>query len=282
MMPAHGRIAGVLHDFVPIAASGARGRDRRDLSRPVAGTAAIDAQIQGLLGASGAKAVNAALTGAQNSSGQANTASIVSIIVLLISASGVFGELRSALNKIWEVEPPDSSGLRGMLRERIFSFGMVLAIGFLLLASLVFSAVLAAASSFLGDIVPMPHLIAGIIDLAISIAGIGAVFALTFKYVPAAHIGWRQAWIGGLMTAVVFTIGKYLIGLYLAKAAVGSAYGAAGFVVVVIVWVYYTAQIFFFGAKFTHVLGSKAPARLAETSRAAPFRVHSQRPQQQS
>jgi membrane protein len=242
----------------------------------------LTGQIQRLVGPVGAQAVDATLKGARNSSAQANIASIVSILLLLISASGVFGELRTALNKIWEVQPVDSSSLRGMLRERIFSFGMVLAIGFLLLASLVLSAGLAAAASFLGDIVPMPHLLAGITDLVISLAGVSAVFALTFKYVPAARIGWREAWMGGALTALLFTVGKYLIGVYLAKAAVGSAYGVAGSVVVVIVWVYYTAQIFYFGAEFTHVLGSNAPARMAEPSRAAPFRVRSQRPQQQT
>jgi membrane protein len=247
--------------------------DRSDVSRQ------LTTQIQGLVGQAGAKAIDATLSSAQNQSGKAGAASIVSIVLLLISASGVFGELRSALNKIWEVEPANSNGIMGMLRERIFSFGMVLAIGFLLLASLILSAVLAAASSFLGGIVPMPHLLAGLLDLMISLGGVSFVFALTFKYVPAANVSWRNAWLGGLITAVLFSIGKYLIGFYLAKAAVGSAYGAAGSVVVVIVWVYYTAQIFFFGAEFTHVAGTTDEAA-ARARHRAPFEMRSPQPQQ--
>jgi membrane protein len=137
-------------------------------------------------------------------------------------------------------------------------------VAFLLIASLVFSAGLAAASGFLGSVVPMPHLLAGIIDLTISLAGVTAVFALMFRYVPAAQVGWRQAWWGGLLTGILFTLGKYAIALYIAKASVGSAYGAAGSVVVVIVWLYYTSQIVFFGAEFTHVIGTPGRAVVAD------------------
>jgi membrane protein len=221
----------------------------------------LSAEVQALIGSAGAQALSTTLNSAQKSPSQGVFATAVSLLVVLFSASGVCGELRSALNKIWEVDPDSGSGLWSIVRERLFSFGMVLAVAFLLLASLVLSTILAAASGFLGSVVPMPHLRAAIIDLIISLIGITAVFALTFRYVPATTIPWGPALQGGLLTAVLFTVGKYAIGAYLAKAAVGSAYGAAGSVVVVIVWMYYTAQIVFFGAEFTHVISSQ-PALL--------------------
>jgi len=207
-------------------------------------------QIQGLIGPAGAKTLQATLDSAQNSQ-SGGTASIISLLVLIFGASGVCGELRTSLNKIWEVDPDANAGIWSMVRDRLFSFGMVLAVGFLLLAALIFSAALAVLATFLGGLIPFPHLLASAIDLGISVFGIGAVFALIFRYVPSAQVSWRQAWTGGLMTSVLFSIGKYLIGFYLAKAAPGSAYGAAGSVIVIILWVYYTAQIVFFGAEFT-------------------------------
>jgi membrane protein len=209
-------------------------------------------QIKGLIGAEGAQTVQATLDNAQKSQ-SGGAASIVSLLVLVFGASGVCGELRSALNRIWEVGDAPDAGIWAMVRDRLFSFGMVLAVGFLLLAALILSTVLAVVSTLVGNIVPFPHVLAAGVDLVISFFGIGAVFALIYRYVPSARIGWRQAWIGGLMTSVLFAIGKYLIGFYLAKAAPGSAYGTAGSVIVIIVWVYYTAQIVFFGAEFTHV-----------------------------
>jgi membrane protein len=140
-----------------------------------------------------------------------------------------------------------------MVREKLFSFGLVLSVGFLLVAALVLSAVLAVVTTFLGGLVPIPHFLAVAIDLSVSLAGVGTVFALIFRYVPAAKVPWRQAWKGGMITSALFTAGKYLTGIYLAKAAPGSAYGTAGSVVVVIVWVYYTSQIVFLGAEFTHL-----------------------------
>ena len=230
----------------------------------------LTGQAQDLLGSSGAQALNAALASAQKNSGKGISASVISFLLLLVGASGVFAELRSALNKIWDVKPNSNAGIWGMLRERIFSFGMVLAVGFLLMTSLVFSAMLAALSSYFGNLVSMPHLVAGIIDLVISLMGVAAVFALMFRYVPAADVGWREAWIGAALTSVLFALGKYLIGIYLSKAAVGSAYGAAGSIVVVIVWIYYTAQIIFFGAEFTHVIGSQTRGTASDKTSAEP------------
>jgi membrane protein len=228
----------------------------------------ITGQIQGLIGAGGAEAIQNTIASAQNSQ-SGGSVSVISVLILLFGASGVFGELRSALNRIWEVDPSSNGEIWSMLRERIFSFGMVLSVGFLLVAALILSAVLAVIARFLGGLVPFPHLVAATVDFMISLFGVGAVFALIFRYVPAANIPWRQALKGGIMTSALFAIGKYLIGFYLAKSAPGSAYGAAGSVIVIIVWVYYTAQIVFLGAEFTHAYA--LPPRTAQNRQNRPL-----------
>lgn len=239
----------------------------------------LTSQAHSLLGQAGDQVLNETLSSTQKSSGGGWAASAVSFLVLLISASGVFGELRSALNKIWEVQAQAAAGIWGMIRERLLSFGMVLSVGFLLIASLVASAVLTAASGYLGSVLPMPAPVAWLIDFAISLFGIAAVFALMFRYVPASRIRWKQAWYGGLFTAVLFTLGKYALSFYLGKAAPGSAYGAAGSIVVVIVWIYYTAQIVFFGAEFTHVLAAGASVTNTQAQQSRPFVIRTDRPQ---
>lgn len=227
----------------------------------------ILSQVQGMTGQDGAKTVRAMIEHAQKPA-SGTFASIIGLITLLFGASGVFGELRSALNKIWEAKPETSSGILGMIRERFFSFGMVLAIGFLLLVSLILSAGLAALGKFFGGVLPMPEFVLSGINFLVSLAAISVLFALIFKYVPETKIAWKDIWVGAIATAFLFTVGKFLIGLYLGKAGVGSAYGAAGSLIVVIIWVYYSSLIFFFGAEFTHVLersqGSPAQEAVAK------------------
>jgi membrane protein len=138
-----------------------------------------------------------------------------------------------------------------MLRERVFSFGMVLSIGFLLMVSLLVSTALSILSKFFSGLLPIPISVLGAVNFLVSIAGIAALFGLIFRFVPAARTPWRHLWPGSMVTALLFTVGKSLIGLYLGKASVGSTYGAAGSIIVLIVWVYYSAQIFLFGAEFT-------------------------------
>ena len=162
---------------------------------------------------------------------------------------------------MWDVKPESEGGVWESIKQRFFSFGMVLAVGFLLLVSLVISAALAVIGKFFAGFLPMPALVLSAIDVVVSLAGTAVLFALIFRYVPETKIAWKDVWIGAAATALLFTIGKFLIGLYLGKAAVGSAYGAAGSLVVVIVWVYYSAMIFLFGAEFTHVLDSGGPGR---------------------
>lgn len=212
----------------------------------------IVAQVEAMIGNEGANAVRGMMQHAQKPAA-GTLASIVGLITLLFGASGVFGELQAALNKIWDVQPA-AAGIWATIKQRFFSFGMVLAVGFLLLVSLVLSAALAAMGKFFGGILPLPELALNAIHILVSLTGIAFLFALIFKYVPQTKVAWRDVWVGAVATALFFTLGKHLIGLYLGKAAVGSPYGAAGSLVVVIVWVYYSSMIFLFGAQFTRVL----------------------------
>jgi membrane protein len=208
-------------------------------------------QVQAMIGPEGGKAVETMLINAQKpAAGLVGT--VIGLLSLLFGASGVFTELRSVLNMIWDVNPEKTAGIVGMLRERFFSFGMVLSIGFLLLVSLILSTVLAAMGKFFGGLLPVPAPILVALNFTISFAGIAALFALIFRFVPETKVRWNDVWLGAIVTALFFTIGKTLIGFYLGKSGVGSTYGAAGSIIVVIVWVYYSAQIFFFGAEFTH------------------------------
>lgn len=172
---------------------------------------------------------------------------------LLLGASGLFGQLQDALNSIWRVESKEGRGFWGLLQDRFLSFMAVLGTGFLLLVSLVLSAGLAVFGKWFGALLPAPELVLQAINLVVSFAVITLLFAMMFKVLPDAQIAWQDVWTGAAMTAFLFTIGKFLIGLYLGKSDVGSAYGAAGSLVILLVWVYYSAQILLFGAEFTQV-----------------------------
>ncbi len=213
----------------------------------------IIAQMQYAIGDQGADAVRAVL---QNPPKPATSllTSIFGIATLIFGASGVFGELRDALNTMWDVKAKSGNGLLRLVRERFATFGMVLGVGFLLLVSLMLSTVTAGAGKFFAAILPVPETVVHIGNDVVSLAVIGLLFTLIFKIVPDTPIAWKDVWIGALATAFLFTIGKVLIGLYLGKAALASAYGAAGSMVAVTVWVYYSSLIFFFGAEFTHEL----------------------------
>jgi len=178
---------------------------------------------------------------------------IVGVIVLFLGASGVFQELRSGLNNIWESEAKVSSGIWGMLRERVLSFGMVLSLGFVLMVSLVVSAALAAMSKYFSGLLPISPIVLEVVNFIVSFVGIAALFACILKFVPAAPVAWRDVRVGAIATALLFVVGKWALGFYLGKSSPGSAYGAAGSLVVLVSWVYYSAQIFYFGAEFTHV-----------------------------
>src|SRR5215471_14113553 len=185
-------------------------------------------------------------------------ANVIGLVTLLLGASGVLIELRTALNHLWGIDPPESaSGLRGMIKDRFLSFGMVLGVGFLLLVSLSISAGLALLGKFFAGFGWLPPLFWEAINFVISIAVVWGTFSLIFRFVPDARLPWASIFRGAAVTAILFTLGKTAIGIYLGKAGVGSAYGAAGSLVVLIVWIYYSAQIFYFGAIFTHVYAQK-------------------------
>lgn len=230
----------------------------------------VTGQLQALIGTDGAKAVESVLANAKTpSSGILGT--IVGVAILLFGASGVFGELQDSLNVIWEVQPRPGRGIKGFIRDRFFSFTLVLGVAFLLLVSLVLSAGLAAAGSLFEQRLPGGEVMWQVINFVISIGTITVLFGLIFKVLPDVKIQWRDVWIGALFTAVLFTLGKFAIGLYLGRSTIASPYGAAGSVVVLVVWVYYSAQILFFGAEFTQVYARHHGSRLRPTKNAVPI-----------
>ena len=226
-------------------------------------------QIRSLVGTEGGRAIEAMLANAPKH-GAGVVATVVGLATLLYGASGVFGQLQDALNTIWEVEPKPGRGLWGFVRDRFLSFTMVLGTGFLLLVSLVLSTALAAAGKYLGGFLPdwAPALQA--LDLAVTFAVITLLFAMIFKYLPDVEIAWGDVWLGGVSTAALFLVGKFAIGLYLGRSGIGSAYGAAGSFVVLLVWINYSAQILFFGAEFTQVYAKRHGSRITPARGAEP------------
>ena len=180
-------------------------------------------------------------------------ASWISIGVLLLGASGIFAQLQDALNTVWKVKPQPGQGILPFLRRRIFSFLMVLAIGFLLILSLIISAVISTLSRYRVDSLPGSAVLWENIDFILSLSLITFLFCLMFKYVPDAKIAWKDVIVGSVITALLFLFGKFLLGWYLSKGSLGSAYGAAGSLIVFLAWVYYSAQIVLLGAEFTQV-----------------------------
>jgi membrane protein len=225
-------------------------------------------EVQKLVGPQAKDSIHTILIhGRQSYSGVFST--VVGVVVLFLGASGVFQELRSGLNNIWDSEAKVKSGIWGMLQERVLSFGMVLSLGFVLMVSLLVSATLAAMTKYFSGLLPFSPMILEVVNFAVSIAGIAALFACILKYVPAAPVDWRDVRAGAIFTAILFTLGKWLLGIYLGMSSPGSAYGAAGSLVVLVVWVYYSAQIFYFGAEFTHVHALANRSQLEEPARKA-------------
>ena len=220
----------------------------------------IVGQIQGLVGQDTASAIQAMIA-KSNQPATSIVTSLIGILTLLLGASGVFGELQQSLNEIWGVKPKPKRGLMETLKDKFFSFGMVLGTGFLLLISLVVNAGLAAMSNIFAGLMPGWGVITQIINFIISMAVITVLFALIFKYIPDTKIVWADVWGGAVLTALLFTIGKALIGLYIGYSSLSSTYGAAASLVVILLWVYYSAQILFFGAEFTQVYANKYGSR---------------------
>ena len=212
----------------------------------------LDEQIQGLVGREGADVIQEVIQNASKPQENA-IATILGVATLLLGAGGVFGQLQDALNTVWGVEPKPGRGILATIKDRFISFTMVLGVGFLLLVSLVISAILAALNGFISGLLPQSEFLLQIVNFVISFGIITLLFALIFKILPDVDIQWRDVGIGAAFTALLFTIGKLAIGLYLGNSGVSSTYGAAGSLVLVLLWVYYSAQILLFGAEFTQV-----------------------------
>jgi membrane protein len=215
------------------------------------------AEMQGLLGPEGAQVISTLIERAALKGDAGWIATAIGIATIVIGASGAFGQLQYALNEIWNVEAPPAKGFLGAVQDRFLSFSMVLVIGFLLLVALVVSAALSALDQVAGTYGAILQPIFAVLNFAASFALVTFLFAAIFKVLPNADIRWSDVWVGAAVTAGLFVVGKELIGLYLGNTSVASVYGAASSLVVLLVWVYYSAQILFLGAEFTQVFSRR-------------------------
>jgi membrane protein len=225
----------------------------------------VEGQLRGLLGDAPARAIDAMLAGARHPQ-QGLLATAVGAVILVFSALGVVVQLKDAFNTVWEVDAKKISGLWQFIRGYLVSLAAVLALGFLLLVSLLVTAGLSAASAYLGTASSLQ--IAGSL---VSLAAITVVFAAMFRWLPDAEVAWRDVWLGAFMTAALFEIGKFLIGLYIGRLALDSTYGAAASIVILLIWIYYSSQIVLLGAEFTHVHAVRR--RCARDAAASPARA---------
>jgi membrane protein len=216
----------------------------------------IMGQIQGLIGRDGARAIQTMIQSAHRPAHGA-IASLIGVLALLLGASGVFSEMQDALNSIWHVSPDDKSGVWNLVKARFLSFGMVLGIGFLLLVSLLLSAILAALAKYVEGVLPIPAVFLHSVDFVFSLLFITVLFAMIFKLLPNVKITWSDVWAGAALTSLLFTVGKFIIGFYIGKSVSASAYGAAGSLVIVVAWIYYSALLLYFGAEFTRVYANR-------------------------
>jgi membrane protein len=227
------------------------------------------AEIQGLIGPQGAQAVQTMLENAGRH-GSGVIASILGVATILFGATGVFVQLQNALNRVWNVEAKPGLGIWSFVKTRLISFGMVLGVGFLLLVSLIVSTTVSAIGKWAAGLLPGSETLMQALTFAVSFALITFLFALMYKYLPDVEIGWRDVWIGAVVTALLFTLGKFLIGLYLGKSSVASTYGAAGSLVVLLLWIYYSSQILFLGAEFTQVYATHYGSQIKPSKHAVP------------
>ena len=212
----------------------------------------IHGQIASLVGNNAALAVTGAIQSIR-SSGGGGFASAISVLMLLVGASTVFGQLQNVLNRIWGVQPKPGHFWRDLFKQRLMSFALVIGVSFVLLVSLVLSATVAMVTDYFSSLLPGSDIFWQVLDAGLSFSMITFLFALIFKIVPDLDITWSDVWLGAVVTSVLFVAGKMVIGYYLGRSGVESAYGAAGSVLVVLAWVYYSSQIVFFGAEFTKI-----------------------------
>ena len=210
----------------------------------------IISQLEALVGRNGAQAIQALLASARDPA-SGLVATVVAGAVLLVGATSVFVELKASLDEIWGIEPPKGRAVFMFLRTRLYSFGMVLVLAFLLLVSLVLSAALAVLERYAGGAWSSSYHVFAVFSSVLSFGVIACLFALIYKVLPEAPLSWGDVWVGAVFTAGLFTLGKYVIGLYLGHGGAASGFGAAGSIIALMLWVYYSAQIFFLGAEFT-------------------------------
>ena len=232
----------------------------------------ITGQLTGLIGRDGANLVQGLVASASDTD-RGLVAGTISVVVLIVGATTVFAELQSALDRIWHVpEREKPQGLWAILRARLLSFGLILGLAFMLMVSLVAGAATAALGSWVGGLLPASEALLYVVNIAISLGLTTVLFAMIFKLMPTTPVAWRDVWTGAIVTAVLFEVGKVLIGLYIGKSGITESFQAAGSLVVLLAWVYYAAQIFLLGAEFTKVYanehGSVSAARAAEATQA--------------
>ncbi|HEX3035366.1 MAG TPA: YihY/virulence factor BrkB family protein [Thermodesulfobacteriota bacterium] len=213
-------------------------------------------QIGGWVGEGSAKAIQTMIESAREPT-SGIVATVVGVLTLLFGATGVFSQLKDALNTVWDVTEKPRGSIMGFIIDRLLAFLMVLVIGFLLLIFLALSAGISALSNYINALIPGFSYVLQVLNFVISFAAITLLFAVIYRVLPDTNIAWGDVWIGAAVTSLLFTIGKTLIGFYLGHVSAGSAYGAAGSLVVLLIWIYYSAQIFFFGAEFTQVYARK-------------------------
>ena len=235
---------------------------------PEAAQGQIFEQLRGLLGEAGAKSMQDLVENANAKPATGIFATLIGIVTLLFGASGVFGQLQTSLNAIWGVQPKPGRGVLGIIRDRILSFGFILVVGFLLLVSLLLTAAIALVGEWSGDMMPGMEFFIQLLNSVLSLAVITLLFAMIFKFLPDAKIAWHDVWIGAFVTAALFTVGKFALGLYLGKSSVSSSYGAAGSLIVLLLWVYYSSQILFFGAEVTQVYANRFGSHVAPADNA--------------
>jgi len=231
---------------------------------------AIVDQLSGLMGQQSAEALQSMLKSASTAR-SSMLATVIGVATLLVTATGVFSEIQTSLNAIWRAEPSTSAVSR-LIRARLVSLGLVLALGFLLTVSLAVSAALAALGTYLNGVFPAISVLLHIANFTISFVLMALLFAAIYKFLPDTSIAWRDVWTGAVATSLLLTIGKSLIGLYIGSSQVASSYGAAGALIVILTWIYYSAQIFLLGAEFTKCYAHSHGSRSAEEGPTLPAR----------
>lgn len=235
----------------------------RDARQQIVGT------IGSVVGSGAQELINTTIDNT-NKGGSNVIATVIGLITLLLGAGGVFGQLKDALNTIWEVAPKPGQGIVAVIKERFLSFTMLLGTGFLLLVSLVVSAGIAALGAFLKSVLPGGDLFAQAVNFLITLGVITLMFGLLFKFLPDIKIAWSNVWIGSAVSAILFVIGQFALAFYLGSGTVGTSFGAASTFVIVLVWIYYSAQIFLFGAEFTQVYTKDYGSKVVPAENAMP------------